>query len=189
MLLIKVACLLKFFMVFISVCMLCLCAQSLQSCPTLCDSVDWSPPGSSVLGVLQARILEWFAMSSSRGSSGPRDWTWVSCVFCCAGRFFTTEPQRNPPICISVPCNFKFLSPTFLLRFQLFFQISAHHTQLDISQVFQHLKWSPPTSQQTWFLTHCFSISFKAIVKHPRHGCICGFFLNFPYSQNVTSFP
>ena len=48
-----------------------LCAMSLQSCPTLCDSVDCSPPGSSVLGILQARALEWVAMRSSRGSSNP----------------------------------------------------------------------------------------------------------------------
>ena len=44
-------------------------AKSLQSCPALCDSMDCSPPDSSVHGVLQARILEWIAMPSSRGSS------------------------------------------------------------------------------------------------------------------------
>ena len=44
-------------------------AQSLQSCPTLWDPMDSSPPGSSVQGILQARILEWVAMPSSRGSS------------------------------------------------------------------------------------------------------------------------
>ena len=42
-------------------------AESLQSCPTLCDPIDGSPPGSSVLGILQARILEWVSMSFSRG--------------------------------------------------------------------------------------------------------------------------
>ena len=40
-----------------------------QSCPTLCDPIDCSPPGSSVHGILQARILEWVAISFSRGSS------------------------------------------------------------------------------------------------------------------------
>ena len=44
-------------------------AQMLQSCPTLCDTMDYGPPFSSVHGILQARILEWIAMSSSRGSS------------------------------------------------------------------------------------------------------------------------
>ena len=41
------------------------CAQSLQSCPTLCDPMKWSPPGSSVHGILQARILEWIAIPFS----------------------------------------------------------------------------------------------------------------------------
>ena len=54
--------------------------------PTLCNPVDRSPPGSSVPGILQARILEWVAMPLSRGSSHPRDQTHVSCI---AGGFFT----------------------------------------------------------------------------------------------------
>ena len=60
----------------------------LQSCLTLCDTMDCSPPGSSVHGIFQARRLEWVAISFSRGSFGPRDGT---CVSCLAGRFFTTE--------------------------------------------------------------------------------------------------
>jgi len=56
-----------------------------QSCPTLWKSMDCSPPGFSVHGIFQARILEWVAISSSRGSSQPRDQTQVSCT---AGRFF-----------------------------------------------------------------------------------------------------
>ena len=50
-----------------------------QSWPTLCDPVYCSPPGSSVRGILQARILEWLAISS-RGSSPPRARTWISCI-------------------------------------------------------------------------------------------------------------
>ena len=56
-----------------------------QSCPTLCDPMDCSPPGSSVHGIFQARILEWAAISFSRGSSQPRDWTQVSRI---TGRCF-----------------------------------------------------------------------------------------------------
>ena len=63
-----------------------------QSCPTLCDPMDCSPPGSSVHEIFQARILEWVAISFSRGSSQPRDWTWVSCT---AGRFFTNWATRE----------------------------------------------------------------------------------------------
>ena len=47
-----------------------------QLCPTLCNSVDCSPPGSSVHGILQTRILEWVAIPFSRGSSWPKDQTW-----------------------------------------------------------------------------------------------------------------
>ena len=60
--------------------------RDLAACPTLCDPMDCSLPGSSVHGILKARILEWMAISFSRGSSWPRDRTWVSCI---AGRFFT----------------------------------------------------------------------------------------------------
>ena len=51
----------------------CVHAKSLQLCPTLCKPMDLSPPGSSVYGILQGRILEWVALPSSRGSSSPRD--------------------------------------------------------------------------------------------------------------------
>ena len=51
-----------------------------QSCLTLCDTMDCSPPGCSIHEILQARILEWVAMPSSRGSSWPRDCTHISCL-------------------------------------------------------------------------------------------------------------
>ena len=57
-----------------------------QSCPTLCDSIDHSLPGSSVHGILQTRILEWMAIPFFQGSSWPRNWTSVSCVSCIANR-------------------------------------------------------------------------------------------------------
>ena len=57
---------------WLSFCLLC-CAKSLQSCPTPCDPLDCSPAGSSVHGILEARILEWVSISFSRGFSRPRD--------------------------------------------------------------------------------------------------------------------
>ena len=60
----------------------CVSPKSLQSCPTLCDPMACSLPGSSVHGILQARILEWVAMRPSRGPSRPRDETHISCVYC-----------------------------------------------------------------------------------------------------------
>ena len=71
-------------------------SQSFQSCLTLCDPTDWSLAGTSVQAILQARILEWVAMHSSRGSSPARDQTQLSCVFCIAGRFFIAEPSEKP---------------------------------------------------------------------------------------------
>ena len=63
-----------------------------QSCPTLCDPMDCSRPGSSVHEIFQAKILEWVAISFSRGSSQLRDRTRV---FCTAGRFFTDWATRE----------------------------------------------------------------------------------------------
>ena len=63
-----------------------------KSCLTVCDRMDYSLPGSSVHGILQARTLEWVAISFSRGSSQPRNQTQVSCI---AGRFFTNWAIRE----------------------------------------------------------------------------------------------
>ena len=67
---------------------MCVCLYVLvaQLCLTLCNPMDYNLPGSSVHGILQARILEWVVIHFSRESSRPRDGTWVSCI---AGRFFT----------------------------------------------------------------------------------------------------
>ena len=70
-------------------CQICPVCLIIQPCPTLCNPMDYSLPGSSVHGILQARILEWVAISSSRGFSWPRDQTSVSSVSCIAGWFFT----------------------------------------------------------------------------------------------------
>ena len=75
-----------------------------QSCPTLCNPVD--PPGSSIHGILQARILEWAAISFSRGSSWPRDRTQVSHI---AGRRFILWANV-------LPVSFNMILPQFSLR-------------------------------------------------------------------------
>ena len=76
----------------------CMCAKLLQSCPTLCNPIDYSPPGSTVHRILQARILGWVALSSSRGSSRPRDWTWVSCIS------FFAATAKSLQLCLTL-CN------------------------------------------------------------------------------------
>ena len=70
-----------------------LCAKLLQSCPTLCDPMDHNPPGSSVHGILQARTVEWVAISSSRGSSRPRGQTCISSSPSLSSEFFTTSAK------------------------------------------------------------------------------------------------
>ena len=72
---------------------LCGTCSVAQSCPILCDPMDYSPPGSSVHEIFQAKILKWVAIFFSRGLSPPRDRTHVSCV---TGRFFTAEPPGKP---------------------------------------------------------------------------------------------
>ena len=76
----------------------CVCLVD-PSCLTLCDPLDYSPPGSSVQRILQARILEWVAIPFFRESSWPRDRTQVSCT---AGRFFTVWTIEKPRLCCSV---------------------------------------------------------------------------------------
>ena len=71
-------------------------AQLLQSWLTFCETMDCSPLGSSVRGVLQARILKWVAILSSRGSSQPRDQTHVFCVSLIATSSLPTEPTGKP---------------------------------------------------------------------------------------------
>ena len=73
----------------------CMHAKSLQSCPTLCDPMDYSLPVSSAHEIFQARILEWVAVCYSRGSSQPRDGEPMSPAL--AGAFFTTRATWEVP--------------------------------------------------------------------------------------------
>ena len=78
-------------MVFLSYVCVCVRAESLSRVPTLCDPMDYSPPGSSVHGILQARILEWVAMPSSRDLPDPGMELSSLSSTALAGRFFTTN--------------------------------------------------------------------------------------------------
>ena len=75
------------------------CVLLAQWCLTLCDPMNYSWPGSSVRGILQARILEWVAMPFSGESSWPRNRTWV---FCTAGELFTIRATREAHSCTSM---------------------------------------------------------------------------------------
>ena len=99
-----------------------ICAKSLQSCLTICDPMDCSPPGSSVHGVLQARILEWISISFSRGSSQPGDQTHVSHVsrIC---RWVPSSTTWEAPISVWLCPNpsltdWLLRDPSFLVKYQ-----------------------------------------------------------------------
>ena len=96
--------------------------KSVRLCLTLCDPMDCSLPGSSVHGVFQARVLEWVAMPSSRGSSQPRGQTHISLCLCIAGKFFTTRVTWE-----GLHLN---VVPHFSLNFSsTFFPDLSHHIQ------------------------------------------------------------
>ena len=83
---------------------LCMHAKLLQWCLTLCDAMDCSPPDFSVHEILQARMLEWVAISSSRASSRPGHRARISCISCTAGGLITTEPlgEGRQPVSPSI---------------------------------------------------------------------------------------
>ena len=87
-----------------------------QSCPTLSDPMDCSSPGSSVHGILQARVLEWGAMPSPRGSSQPRDQTGV-CSVSCIGRWIHYPPSSRGTPKVGSRYLFILLQITTLLGF------------------------------------------------------------------------
>ena len=97
-------------------------AKSLQSCPTLCNPMDCSPPGSSVHGILQARILEWVPISLSTGSSQ-----------------FSLVTQPCPTLSNPMDCSI----PGFPVRHQLPELAPAHVHRV---QLYDPLGWSPPGS-------------------------------------------
>ena len=129
----------------ILICM-CMHAKSLQLFLILCNPMDYSLPGSSVHGILQARILEWVAMPSSRGSSWPRDRTciyYISCIDRCVLYHWhhlrfgidnfriqsspEMQPLESPQLCSFVP-------NTFSIFINIFKQVSK----------FKNIYWEHP---------------------------------------------
>ena len=89
----------------------CVCAQS---CPTLGDPMDCSPPGSSVHGIFQARTLAWIAVFFSRGSSWPRDWTESLASQALAGGFLPWSRLGSP--LLDHPTLKRLLHPVLMLQ-------------------------------------------------------------------------
>ena len=109
---------------------------SVVVCWLLCDPMDRSPPGSSVHGILQVRILEWIAIPFSRGSSWPRDWTQVSCI---AGGSFTVWDTREAP---SKGIILYQRSPCFIAKQARFWftKVGLFSLETTVKTLIEHLK-------------------------------------------------
>ena len=119
-----------------------------QLCQTLCGPMDSSPPGPSVHGILQVRILEWVAISFCRGSSQPRDWIWVAHF---VSRLFTDWTTRED----QCYCSRMLEKMKDVLRYTQFihnskwthishfkFDMKAHYSEVDDNLCQAKLKWS-----------------------------------------------
>ena len=104
-------------------CPVCVQTKSLQSCLTLCRPIDYSPPGSSVHGILQARILEWVVMPRSNGSSWPRDQTRVSSVSCIGRQVLYHQHHLGSRSC---PSRLGQSGRTFVFSHQWFWGSPGH---------------------------------------------------------------
>ena len=145
-------------------------AQLLRSCPTSCDPMDCSPPGSSVHGILQTRIVEWLVMPSARGSSQPRDQPLVSCT---AGGFFIYWATWEAPLSTRHPGNslnneFKCLrltqgsNPGLLHCRQILYQLSHKGSPRILEWVaYPFSRGIFPTQESNWGLLHCRQILYQ----------------------------
>ena len=122
-------------------------AKSLQSCLTLCDPMNCSLAGSSVHGILQARILEWVAMPFSRGSAWTRDRTHDSSISCIAGGFFTYMLRSVILLCsiwylclCTVICN---MSLGNFISHVTQFPTSGDHNPMPLMSIFVCLYFYP----------------------------------------------
>ena len=151
-----------------------------QSCPTLWGSMDCSPSGSSVMEILQARILEWVAMPSSRGSVQPRDWTHISMSPALAGEFFTISATWEAP----KECSHQPYSDGFRILKEAY----------DISKSFKERKetktkhekytsWSSPE----FFCSGCFEVWQELFLIWLLHSLTCWSFRSLCVSSSAVS--
>ena len=131
-----------------------------QLCPTLCNPMDYSLPGSSAHGISQARVLQWVAISFSRGSSQPRDWTLVSHI---VGRRFTASTTREVLIMLRHIYIYPqiYISTHIVSSISIFVESCYHKWMLICQMLFLHL----------WRWLYDFYSSFCCDVSH---WLICG---------------
>ena len=101
----------------------CCCCLVTKLCLTLCNPMDYSPLGSSVHDILQARILEWVAISFSKGSCWPRDRIHIACI---AGRFLPLSHQGSPILTLpSKEKKWMFRLSVILFYLFIYFRLSV----------------------------------------------------------------
>ena len=119
-----------------------------QLCPTLCDSMDGSLPGSSIHGIFQARTFGWVAISYSRGSSPPRDWTHVSCIFCIDRQILYHCANCEVPLRGYHDFNYRFsfssITGNFCFFFNYFFFFNFIFKHYNIVLVLPNIEMNPP---------------------------------------------
>ena len=153
-----------------------------KSCPTDCDPMDYNLPGSSVHGILQERILEWIAISFSRGFSQPRNQTWVSWI---AGRFFTNWAMRETQTKKKKKKKWKTLSPVPLFLSPRTIQVhGVFHARILEWVAFSLLQRIFPTQESNRGLLYCMWILYQM-----SYGFLQGSILEwvaFPFSRGFS---
>ena len=130
------------------------CCLVIKSCLTLCDPMDGSPPVSSAHGISQARILEWVAISFSKGSSQPRDWTLISCT---GRRFYTTEPPGKP----------HGYSYQFLIQIQKWVQLQLQAYKYRVIHAYRDIETSTDTNCSIYHVYMCLYTFIGKSWPHP----------------------
>ena len=161
------------------------CSVVAQSWPTLCDPMDCSPPGSSIHGILSARVLEWVAIPFSRGSSQPRDQTCVSFV-----SFLAPPPRRchQKPWKKLRPDQASFFKPQkSKICFLLIIKVLCNHYWKLIKKRMKKINHNPVTQKWPSILQDISSQFVCVSFPCPRveHNIFKYFLCNITYSQGV----
>ena len=152
-------------------------AQMLQLCLTLCNTVDCSQPGSSVHGIVLARILQWVVIPFSRGSLWPRDLTCVSCI---TGRLLIIESPRKPNRRVTI------LNSTFIWWWHQFNSVQSLNCVWLFVTLWTAARQASLSITNSQSLLKLMSIELVMLSKHPI--LCCPFFLPLSIFSSIRVF-